>query len=155
MAVGPALAIAGNTALTILKSKWFWIALAVLLLLLILNKYKGEIRRYFQSSDIDIEPGETKKISNARKIELKAMAADLYSDIYDTPLSGHTHALYKDADDLSDTELQFLAKYYRKSLASGTYLFTDIKNEAFSIFLKTDLDYLVIENYMLSKNGKF
>lgn len=138
MAVGPALVIAGNTAMTILRSRWFWIGLVILLLFLIGRKYWHIISRWFQPSDITLEPGESKIIVPSKEAALKGLAAQLHSDIYDTPILGHTTSLYVEANNLTDNELKFLAKYYRKQLTQGTYLYTDVDNEAFNIFTNVD-----------------
>lgn len=108
------------------------------LLYLIIRKYWQQIALFFQPADIDWEPGESKVIPQARKAELKGLAADLYSDIYDTPTSGHTNSLYIEADNLSDNELQWMAEYYRKQLTQGVYLYTDVDNEWFGLAYNFD-----------------
>ena len=113
------------------------------ILYLFIRKYWHRIVLLTQSSDIDWEPGESKVIPNAREAELKGMAADLYSDIYDTPTTGHTNSLYIDANDLSDNELKYLAKYYRKQLTQGTYLYTDVDNEWFGLAYNFDTRLMV------------
>ncbi len=138
MAAGPLLASAAKTAGAILKSKWFWIGVAVVILILVLRKYQHLLAAFFQPSDIDFQPGEPKVIPPAKEAELKALAALLHGDIYDTPLSGHTHQLYIDANNLTDNQLKELSRYYRKQLTQGTYLYTDIDNEGFSLFTTVD-----------------
>lgn len=136
--VASVLASAGKTAGAILRNKWFWIALIVIILILVARKYWHVISRWFQPTDIDLEPGESVKIESGREAELKGVAAELYSDLYDTPASGHNNQLYSNANKLSDNELKFLAKYYRQNLTQGTYLYTDIDEDWFNPFTNVD-----------------
>ncbi len=133
-----ALASAGKTAGVILRSPWFWIAIVILILFLIGRKYWHRIAPFFQSSDIELEPGEPVKPPPAKEAEIKGLASQLYSDIYDTPITGHTTSLYIDANNLTDTQLKVLSKYYRKQLTQGTYLYTDVDDEVFAFWTSVD-----------------
>ncbi len=139
--------------------------IVAILLFFVIRKYWSQISKLFQKSDIDFEEGEGLIIPEKpadivakygadadfkSQQELKQLATDLYSDIYDTPYSGHIHSLYSSATHLTDNELRFLAKYYRKSLTHGTYLFTDVDNEGFVPW--TNVDTLLMAH--LSKVGE-
>jgi len=134
-----ALASAGKTAGVILRSPWFWVAIVALFLFLIGRKYWHKIAPFFQPSDIEFEPGEPAKVPPAKEAEIKGLAAQLLSDIYDTPVpTGHVHSLYIAANELTDNQLKELSKYYRKQLTQGTYLYTDVDNEAFAFWTNVD-----------------
>ena len=122
----------------ILTNKWFWIGLGIIILLLILKRYWYKFERFFQRTDIDLAPGETGNLTIDKKSDLKDLASRLYSDIYDTPITGHTTQLYKDANSLTDTELKYMAKYYRQHLTQGIYLYEDVNDEVFNIFTNVD-----------------
>lgn len=128
------------------KYKW-WILGIILAIIIVLylrrNWYK--VRHIFQPRDIDIETGESINISEQRKAQLETLARDLYDDIYDTPINylgivSHTKELYTKADALSDNELLYLARYYKRYLANGNSLWMDIDDEYSSPF----------DNYMTS-----
>ncbi len=131
-----------GTALEFLKklftNKYFWYVLGALLVFLIIRKYWGKVERLFQPSDIELEEGETGKLTASTESTLKTVAAGLYSDLYDTPITGHNLPFYKAVNDLSDTELKFLAKYYRKNLTQGVYLYSDIDDDWFPFTTNVD-----------------
>ncbi len=112
-------------------NKWFWIAVATIFAIFFINKYWNEIKRFFQRSDVDLEPGESKLISSDRKVELKAFAGELYQAIYATQNVGVSYRedKFAEAVDLSDNELRYVSKYYRKSLTKDNWLYDDIDDE--------------------------
>lgn len=136
-------------SLVILKSKQFWIGLAIIILIIIIISQWSNIRSWFkkktQKEDITLTEDEIVRLeefgsalSNDTKDRLKQLAQLLHSDIYDTPISGHDHDLYTQALNLTDTELKFMAEYYRKYISGGVYLEEDIDNEIFSPFTNID-----------------
>ncbi len=148
-------------ALNILKSKWFWIGLGILIILIIVvnqwSNIRGWIKRKTQKQDIDLTPDEKilvaegkKPLTDAKEAYLKSLAQLLHSDIYDTPITGHNSDLYIETNGLSDTELRFMSEYYRKYITKGEYLATDIDNEIYSPF--TNIDSLIMAR--LAKVGE-
>ncbi len=139
-----------------LLAKWakdwrFWAILGTIILLIILYKNRNKLKTLFQSADIDLEEGESGVTSKSRKTELKAIASGLYEAIYSTETVGYgiREQRFKAADELSDTELKFVSKYYRSSLTKGNKLYKDVDDE---VMPTTSID----ENLMahLSKIGQ-
>lgn len=96
------------------------------------NRYK--ILRLFNPSSTNPSPEAVsgEPISNSKKIELEKLAGKLYSDIYSTPLFGHTYSIYKEAANLHDDYLEYLATFYKVYLASGHTLYDDLAWEWFN-----------------------
>lgn len=135
--------------LAILRNRQFWIGFGILILIIILINQWGNIgdwyKRKTQTKDIDLTPEEKerliktgKALSNSTKNSLEELAQLLHSDIYDTPILGHDSDLYTRSMNLSDTELKFMAKYYRENISKGVYLEEDIDNEIYSPFTNID-----------------
>lgn len=142
--------------------KEIWLGLpifikAIILLLLIIliyylvKKYGGWLKYKFQSSDINYKPGETPNNAGytagggdigAGKEYIERIAGDLYSDIYDTPFTGHSYTPYIQALGLSDNDLKYLADHYKKYLTKGNSLFEDIDNEIFAPGVSLDSDLM-------------
>lgn len=145
----------GVAILEILKkiftNKYFWYAVIAIFLIWLISRYWDKIKTIFQPADIDYEEGEPKTISKNRQKELKDFASELYEAIYATQNVGVTYRenRFVAANELSDNELRFVSKYYRKSLTKGAWLYTDIDNE---VMPTTSVD----ENLMahLSKIGE-
>jgi hypothetical protein len=117
---------------TILSNKYTWIIIAIIIILYLLNKNWYRIKSLWQPRDIDLETGESLNIPQQRKLEIEAIARLLYTDIYDTPFTGHTVSVYEQALTLTDNELLYLSKYYKRNLTQGSWLWTDINNEVFA-----------------------
>lgn len=113
------------------------IVVAILVIIIYRNWYK--IKRLFQSRDLDLEPGENLNISPERTKYLENLASLIYTDIYDTPFGGHTNKLYEEANALTDNELLFVSRYYKRQLSSGAWLYDDIDDEIFTTSVDTKL----------------
>ncbi len=113
------------------SNKYFWYVIVALFLIWLVNRYWDKIVAVFQPADIDLLPGETKSISKTRQAELKDFASELYQAIYATQNVGvdYREDKFIEAADLSDNELRFVSKHYRKSLTKGNWLFTDVDDE--------------------------
>jgi len=113
------------------SNKYFWYVVIALFLIWLINRYWDKIRTLFQPADIDLEEGESKTISKSRKAELKDFASELYQAIYATQNVGvdYREDKFIEATDLSDNELRFVSKHYRKSLTKGNWLYTDVDDE--------------------------
>ena len=127
--------------LTLFKSKWFWIGLAALIALIILNRQwdniKSGLKRLTQRKDIvrteeEIAAGD---ISEERKRELEDFAQELYAEIQGA--SAGT-GLYSKLLTFTDLEVEYLSKYYRKHISGGVYLYEDVDEEWFSPFTNID-----------------
>lgn len=157
----PAVIVITQSVLSLLKNKWFWIGLGILIILIIVinqwSNIRSFIKRKTQKEDIDLTPEEKvliaegkKPLTDKREAYLKQLAQLLHSDIYDTPITGHNSSLYIEAKGLSDTELKFMAKYYRVYITKGEYLAQDIDDEIYSPF--TNIDSLLMAR--LAKVGE-
>lgn len=114
-----------------IRNNWKWILLLVIALILILyirrNWYK--FSHLFTPRNIDLEPGESEVISEQRKRQIESIAQKLFTDIYNTPYSGHNGDVYKEALSLTDNELLYLAKFYKRSVSGGNTLYADIDSQ--------------------------
>lgn len=115
------------------RNNWKWIVLLIIAIFLILyirrNWYK--IKRVFQVRDITLEPGEPEEVPVDREPYLKGLASQIYEDIEDTSFFGHKTAVYKELNALSDTELLYVSKYYKRYISGGDTLYEDIEGENF------------------------
>ncbi len=112
----------------ILKNKWFWILVALIVLLLLLRKYWTFVKRYFQPLDVSdpTQQGADQKY--------KDIAQELRNDIEGISLT-HSDAPYEAAYKLNNDELYKVAAHYKK-LSGGDSLYEDIKGEVFYCFVK-------------------
>ena len=115
------------------KHNWKWIVLLLIAILLIAyirrNWYK--FSQLFHPRDIDLEPGETLEITPEREKYIESIAQRLYSDIYNTPWTGHNGDIYEEALGLTDNELFYMTKFYKRSVSGGNSLAEDIQGELY------------------------
>ncbi len=75
-------------------------------------------------------------ITESQQQVLRNLAVRLHQDIYDTPWcwtlmkTCHTIEYYNQANALSDTDLVWMAQYYRNNVATSS-LYNDLKSESF------------------------
>jgi hypothetical protein len=112
----------------IFKNKWFWIIVASIIILLIVRRNWSKITSIFQR---DFGDYGDYKINENDEARLKELAENLYQQIYSNfSISIDKRAKYMtDALALTDTELKWLARYYRTALTKGTCLFKDVDEE--------------------------
>lgn len=112
----------------ILKNKWFWIIIGSIIILLIVRRNWSKITSVFQR---DFGDYGDYKIDKEAKTRLQELAENLYSQIYSNFSVGidKRSKYMTDAMALTDTELKWLARYYRTALTKGTCLFKDIDEE--------------------------
>ena len=103
------------------------IIVGIIILLWILWRKFGY--KLTQARNVILLPGETGVISPNKRSEIESLGQLLYNDIYDTPVTGHVYAPYIAATQLTDNELDYLAKYYNKYLGNGTSLYSDIDSQ--------------------------
>lgn len=129
-----------NTAAFIQKN-WKTILTIVVILVLVVIIYRNwyKIKRLWQSRDVDLEPGENLNITAERTKYLENLASLIYTDLYDTPISGHKTNLYDQANALTDNELLYLSRYYKRQLSSGVWLYDDINDDVFASDVDTKL----------------
>lgn len=120
---------------------WKWMLVVIVLTIIYFTARKNwyRIKFWFQPRDIDVEEGEVTNLSAEKEKELKDLARLIYTDIYDTPYTGHDYDLYARALALSDTELLYMARFYRKSLTRGITMYDDLNNELFITNIDTQL----------------
>jgi len=116
-----------NVPMKILSNKWFWIAIITIILIVVLNRNWYKIKRLFQPSTLHSEPNEG-PLTEDRQQELESIASALYNSIY----GSHDNEAYERALNLTDTELKYMSKFYRRQITQGNWLYTDIDDEIFS-----------------------
>lgn len=133
-----------NPTLLFIKANWKTIVIIILIIIALIIIYRNwyKIKRLFQPRNINLETGENISISPERKLFIENLASLIYKDIYDTPASGHTTELYNQANALTDNELLYLSRYYKRQLSSGEWLYDDIDDEVFSWGNNSDTNLL-------------
>lgn len=115
------------------RTKLILILLIVLVAYIIARRLDlfTKIRRLFIKKYINYDciPNESGRVSDDRKQFLESVASKIYSDIYNTPYTGHDCTLYESAYDLCDEELQYVAQHYRKALSRGSSIVQDLGEE--------------------------
>ena len=69
-----------------------------------------------------------------RQVELEKIAQNLYDSIY----GSSDDAAYDAALNLTDNELKYMSKFYRRSVTQDNWLYTDVDDEVFSPFNDRD-----------------
>jgi len=136
----------------ILTSKWFWIILGTIILYLILRRnwtrvklwFKGNLGKDYGNYDLDGD-GKKDSLSDDRKYELENLAREIHADLEigwwkQTP----TNHIAEAADSTSDTELKYLANYYKGAVTRGKSLYEDVDEETFFIY-QDDADVRLME----------
>jgi len=114
--------------------KWkIVIAIAVIIILIIIwKKYSYKFSNLFQDRNVDFESStNTDDISESRKTYLNSLASTIKSELYGVNVIGFGHNLdpFKEANSLSDIELLYLSRYYKRYLTNGTTLHEDIGSD--------------------------
>lgn len=112
----------------------FQVKLIVIISLIILiwlawRKWGYKIEQLTQARDIQVLPGENKVLSSEQISNTKDIAQAIFNDIEDTPITGHDYDGYDRALLLTDSELNFMADYYRKYLGNGKSMYQDINGQ--------------------------
>jgi|GEM_PF-6162905 len=96
--------------LTIVKNKWFWTILVVCIILFILWKYQGDIKRLFRRdvSDYSADP----PLTAERKAELDQLTQELFAEIDGVNLNPWRRPVLERVSKLNNTELRYLARRY-------------------------------------------
>ena len=112
---------------SILKSKWFWIGLAILIIIIIINKNWDAINsRLFERKITNYakdEEGNVIQISELDKPRLEAMA-DKIKVVSDSMFGLFSEDLQPSVD-LSDQELEYMAKYFKSAYGKSLYAVVD------------------------------
>ncbi len=121
----------------ILSNKWFWIVLAVVIILLVIRRNWNQIKALTEPKYINTtpEPGTatTTNSSVSQNDVLEQLARTCYADIYDTnAFSGHDLDVWDKVNSLSDPDLTYMAKFYKNAVTRGTTLFSDLNDEYFA-----------------------
>lgn len=118
-----------ESIVSILKSKWFWIILAVIIALIIINKHWDSIKQTLFERKITNYTTD----SSGKVIEVSQLDEQRLQRLADKIRSEASSWYGLDASDLepvlelSDQELEQLAKYYKKAYSISLY--QDIDNE--------------------------
>ncbi len=123
----------------LLSSKKFWIILGIVILVIIVALYirrnYDQIKGLTATKYIDDSPvpgaQTTTNTTVSQNDVLSQLAKQCYTDIYDTPFSGHDLDLWDKIYSLSDPDLVYLVKYYKNAVSRGTSLYSDIDGEYF------------------------
>jgi hypothetical protein len=105
------------------------VIVVILLLWLLWRKFGYKFQQLIQPRDIQLLPGESGNLSSEQESNAKDIAQCIFNDIEDTPVSGHEYDCYQQALDLTDKELNFVADYYKKYLATGKTLYKGIDSQ--------------------------
>lgn len=100
-----------------------------LIILSYVNKNWHKIMYKLRPLNINFEDGEQANISAARKVQLEGLAKSIFTDIEETPWTGHDYTPYESALALSDNELAYLSKFYMKQLSVGKSLYQDMDTQ--------------------------
>lgn len=141
----------GEAILLFFQRNWKWI-LALIIIIIVYYTVRRNwttLKFYFTPRNIDVAPGENTNLTPDQQVQLKALAQNIYTDIYDTPITGHDYSIYDQAMALTDTQLLFVAKFYRENLTHGVTMYDDINNE---LFVFSDINTRLKER--LSKIGE-
>lgn len=128
------------------------ITIILIVVFFIARKNWWRVKALIQPRVINTENGKT-TVSPGREPYLQQLADKIYQDIYDTPVTGHTESLYTEANALSDVELLYLSRYYKRSLTSGVTIYSDLQSEWFALFGSTYDAVNALANH-LSKIGE-
>lgn len=111
------------------QGKLIVVVILILLIWLLWRKFGYKFQQLTQARDIQLLPGEDSLLTSEQRSNAKDIAQCIYNDIEDTPITGHDYDCYEQALALTDLELNFLADYYKKYLASGKTLYKDIDSQ--------------------------
>jgi len=126
-------------AMKVLSDKRFWIGVAILIALLLAKKYWNKLAGSFQADYGDYDDG---ALQEARKNELEGLANELYTAMHDISFGSaldDDHLLQ--LDQLTDRELKYVARFYKRAITRGVSLYQDINNEWMPF---TDLDEMIM-----------
>lgn len=106
----------------LMRNKWFWIILAILIVLLIIRRKSEVWKDKLAPVSGDFQSG---GISEGRKKELETLAQNVYDEINGGWVTNYMYDLLP----INDNELTYLAKHYKKYLSRNESLYTQIDNE--------------------------
>ncbi|MFA5408075.1 MAG: hypothetical protein WC343_04810 [Bacilli bacterium] len=132
-----------------LKNKWFWYAVIAIIVLIILKRNMYVIKQWLRGRDVSDTNSLEGNLDTVRKESLKGMANAMWEDMDGLNLSGHDTALWNSVYATTDTELIYLAKYYKRYVRNGVSLYEDIGDE---LMPGTDIDEKI--RTRLSKVGE-
>lgn len=163
----------GQFAVTLLSNRFFWYAVIAIVIFIIVVRQWGNItdliKKWTQPSDVNIQEGEPlvdkevgKEIittkggdvltrKEAKEKQLEFLADEIYKSIYASASypTFYRDEVLKQINQVTDTELKYISKYYKKFLTQGTWLYTDIDDE---VMPHTSIDETVMAR--LSKIGQ-
>jgi len=128
---------AGSIALKVVRNKWFWIAIVVVILLIVLrrnwNKIKGQIGRDYGQYN-DVAPAE---IQPYRKTYLEDLAQRLYTEM--TSFWGvDRNVVMAEALRIPDGEMKYLANFFKGAITRGESLYYWVDSEWMSQYSEDD-----------------
>lgn len=111
----------------ILKSKWFWITVVVLIAIwLIYPRLRAAIRNV-RTPDLGNYAGQ-QPLNAADKARIEALAADTREEFYGMPSWGGRDEVATRILAMNDREIRYLAEFY-KQIADGNSLLSDVESE--------------------------
>ena len=121
----------------ILTNRTFWFGLGGLLLVYIIYRNWASIKQLF-GKDYGVYGGSSTDgstsytstdIPQQRQAQLKDLAQELYDKIYGVTTFTDKETSFVKANALNDTELKFLAQYYKNALTRSDSLYHDVDSE--------------------------
>ena len=141
--MSPATQIAGK----VLSNKYFWMTVGAIILIVVTKKIWNKVSDSFQA---DFGEYDDPALQPERKDELEELARDTHTKIYEVEfgigsLGWGGSALGEEdliaLDELTDRELKYVAKFYKRALTRGVSLYKDIHREWLPF---TDMDEIVM-----------
>ena len=106
--------------LKVLKSKWFWIGLAILIVLIILHKnfdiISDKVKVWFKQTHGDF--GECSLTAND-KTTIESIAKQLREKIYGNFIAEDRETILDTCNSLNDCQFKYLINYYNKYLGNA------------------------------------
>jgi hypothetical protein len=120
----------GDYALRLIQNKYFWIGLFAIVAIIYISSNTYRLKRLFQGKNVDLEEGESKGLTEAKKNKIEKIGEEIKLDIYDTSWLGHNYTPYEKALDMTDQEIVYLAEHYKSYLSEkGNSLYDDIDSQ--------------------------
>lgn len=114
-------------ALTIFRSKWFWIIVVVVLAIWLIGPRVTQAIRRIRTPDLGNYQGHA-GLNAADKARVEALATEMREEIYGAPSWGGRDDVAQRILAMNDTEIRYLATFYRQ-LAEGNRLIDDVSAE--------------------------
>lgn len=111
----------------ILKNKWLWIIIAILMVVWLVGPHVANAIRRLRTPDRGNYQGQAAP-NAADRARIEQMATDMRTELYGIPSWGGRDDVAERILAMNDTEIRYLATYYRQ-IAEGNRLIDDVQGE--------------------------